>query len=288
MLAGLVGKSGLLTIEDSYELSSPQKVIFNCPNKNKKVTSILSGPISFSIQSHWESWLATASGVLPGGNIANLLDPLDTASQLISATSIRQPWFGRKTWKGTDPFSFDIPVVFQATTSPKDDVWVPLAALLSFLYPRIKGFSGWLGEKATELLGNLISTYEIPGPSILYPYNKENKEKSGDVVEVSIGNFLFFEGCYLESTNVEIPPTFGPDGFPLYAKVNVKVTVMDTNYVSADGSFLTNGFAGALIDGGKLSQLMHTVEEKMEAAWEEAKSGLGDLKPDPSRDLLSR
>jgi hypothetical protein len=60
------------------------------------------------------------------------------------------------------------------------------------------------------------------------------------VVQVSVGDHLFFSACYLTQVSISLNPSLDTKGYPLSAKVKVSLECMDASLVTEAGEFHTN------------------------------------------------
>jgi hypothetical protein len=140
---------------------------------------------------------------------------------------------------------FDLPVQFVSYNNAREEVFLPVTGLLSFLYPRLNG--EYQGDKG------LLETYFIPGPTIDC---RPGYSGSGDNVEISLGDFLHFTGCYITSVSLTIANSFSLDGWPHNVKAVVSFDVMDVSYVSKDGGFMESGLRNQAV---RLGQTLENV-----------------------------
>jgi hypothetical protein len=222
----------LVHVHDVYSIGSQSIVTFNCPGKYKVVRAALSGPCGLSVNAVWEGYFNSAGG---GAGIVTLLEGV---AQLAQGRTASQPWFGRKSWQSTSPLKFDIPIRFLSRFNAHDEVYLPMVGLLSFLYPRLDATSGETDKT------NLFSKYFVPGPNLFYAADaKEDSSlfglgSGGDPVEISIGSFLHFQGCYINSINFTIENSFNLEGYPHNVEARVSFEAMDVSFVNFDGSFM--------------------------------------------------
>lgn len=161
-----LGRSGFITTEDEYsdgiKLSltssfnaapSPQEVIIKCQNKNRRVCSYLSSPIKFSGKANWKEMFGGGLGSAVGTGIS----ALNNIAQYFKGVTIQQPWMNKKLYQSTNPISFTLDLNFVAEEDAKADVWDPLVALLSFVYPRLLQGSGTF-EKTDKVTGVTTKT----------------------------------------------------------------------------------------------------------------------------------
>jgi hypothetical protein len=144
-------------------------------------------------------------------------------------------------WVSTTPFKFSLPLRFVSRFDAYKEVFLPVMGLLSFMYPR-------LSEEEKEYdTADVLSQYFIPGPNIFY--NLKNPEGEvfnlggggGDRVEISMGHFMSFSGCYLTSIGLTIENSFNVAGFPHNVAAQVDFEAMDVSFVNFDGGFMENG-----------------------------------------------
>jgi hypothetical protein len=234
------GQSGIISLEDTYAAATPQKVVLKrsfsgnsvAKQKSISITGLLSGPLQFHVNSHWQSLLNGANGAV-GSIASSILSGADTIAQTVAGRSIRQPWFGRKTWQGTDPLSFVVPMEFVAYVDAKTEVYDPMVGLMSLLYPRASN------EAYSEDTTALLSTYFIPGPTLFYP-SELIKNNTGDTISVTVGSLISFSACYVEGLTITVYNSFTPDGYPQRISCTVSVTSMDTPFVNQDGTFMNS------------------------------------------------
>jgi hypothetical protein len=230
LLLGALAKVG--HTHDEYSVSEKCVIEFTCPNKNRTVRGILSEGISLAVQSTWQSLFSGAAGAALGSQI---WDIADSAHQIFKGTTVRKPWFGRKIWHGTNPMHFELPVQFLSYENAYNEVFLPTMALLSFLYPRLE-------EERETSEGGLIERFFVPGPPINWELGTSKGDTEGDRVEIKMGQFLEFHGCYLTQVQLQIANSFSLAGWPHNVKATVGFDVMDVAYVSHSGSFMEDGF----------------------------------------------
>lgn len=238
----LFGTSGALSYEDTYQLTDSHRVKFFCPAKTRLISGALASPISYSVQSNWESWLSNSTGGI-GGGAYKIVDTIDKLSQAFTGNSINQPWLGRKLWRGTTPLSFQFDVKFVSTGDALSQVWKPALGLTSFLYPRATG-----DTSDRKGLFSAFNLYKVPGPSFFdnasdsSSTDTQNKDvytkHQGDHVEVYLGKHISFKSCYLEDLKVTFSPSLDANGVPISAVCSVKITAQDSSFVKANGEFL--------------------------------------------------
>lgn len=286
------GMSGLLTREDTYndklnvgmladgstsmlaDISS-QEVIITCSGKKRRVSSYLSEPLKFSAKANWQEMFGGGVMSIAGTGLGLLTD----LAQYGKGWTVQQPWMNRKLYKSTTPLSFTLKLPFIATSvdTAKEEVWDPLEALLSFVYPRKLSKEDGTDVSATEALGDsklvqvsmkkqsavnneenhvnaedvgvlpaflgLFKAYAIPGPGLRFGMSAGDQSTHGDNVAISIGQFLSFSACYLESVEVELSEVMTPNGYPTSGTATVQATCMEANYCKNDGTFYFNGFS---------------------------------------------
>ena len=225
--------------QDDYSPDSSGILTFNCPGKKREVKTILSGPINVSVNSQWTK-LFNAVGDIG----SRLVDVADNIHQILSGGTIRQPWFGRKLWTGTEPLKFNLPIRFVSFLNAKTEVMDPMMDLLSMVHPRVNENSG------SDSFG--FNDYVIPGPSIFYTPGKEGGPGAkGDRVEISLGEFLHFQGCYITNVNFNIENSFNLEGLPHTVGGNVSFESMDIAFVDRQYRFMNDGFRDPAVDLSK-------------------------------------
>jgi len=270
MALGLsLGDRELTTTHDTYVVpgmydpSNACRVHIFCPGKKLSIFAMMSEGFNIDVKSNWKGLFEGAIGGLLGGG---LLDIGDNIAQFLGGVSIRQPWFGRKYWTGTTPLKFRLGFQFVSFLDAKEEVFKPMKSLLSLLYPRITS-TGDAG---------LLSTYIIPGANIFYNVPRNTSGDKGDRVEIYLGNFLRFKGCYISDINLVVENSFSTDGFPHCVKANMIFETMDVAYVENDGSFMEDGFKDASVDiGGMFAQVQGLAAGFGETLVKGGKKGVG-------------
>jgi len=258
-------KSGVYIKEDTYDVSDAQTVCFYCPHKHSTIYGTINDNIALNIASTWKNWMSGFGSV--GSALTKLTDSISIDGQLTGAQSFQQPWISRKLWSNTSPLSFDVPIIFTATTDAETDVWKKVLKMAALLFPRLcttetsstldttsithtlayqtnaKGETNATPNATGVAIANVINSinqhYTIPGPSPFYESGKINNANAsnGDPVVVIIGNLIAMNNCYIESASIDISKTLDARGFPLMAKITTKVTAMDSNYCNENGDF---------------------------------------------------
>jgi len=258
----LPDKDDYLRVHDEYKISAGQIVVLSQAVKGT-VVGMLSGSFSLDVQSQWDELLKSQ------GNMGKVVGFADYATQTLAGNTLRQPFFGRAIWKGTSPISFEIPMIFSTWADAKTDVYEPMIKLLSYLYPRINKDTSDDGDD-----GTLLSTYFVPGPTILSTEADDPSGRHGDVVRVRIGvssnnkSFIDFKKCYIKGLNINVANNFDDNGYPNKIDVRVQISAFQGLYVNKDGSFLTEGIgsnatsADALLT--KCSNLNDTIQDFFE------------------------
>lgn len=225
-----LSKVGLVRFEDLYTADENTLVVISCrakaPEGKNSIRAILSSDLNFNVAATWESAVGAGSS-FPGSRV---LTGADKVFQSLSGHSIQQPWFGRKTWKGTAPLTFQMTIRFVAWDNPLKQVKEPMMKLLSLVYPRL---SSEVGPEGTL---PALSTYYIPGPSLFYP-NPVTDGFDGDAVSIRVGNMIYYQACYIEAVNIRVPNIFSDQGLPLMCEATLTVTSMDVSVVKKDGTF---------------------------------------------------
>jgi len=243
-----LGVSDLVTSHDTYSpppIASPCRVLISCPGKGKNILAMLSGDLRVNVKSHWKSLFDGAIG----GGIGKILGIIDNIEQIFG-NSIRQPYFGRKYWQGTDPIKFSLSFQFVAFSNAKEEVYKPMVSLMSLLYPR--------KSSAGEVAG-LFSSYIPPGPNLFYDTQSDASKDDGDRIVISLGNFMSFKGCYVTDFQSEIANSFSTDGYPHCVNVSMEFETMDVAFVSYNGAFMENGFTDASVTLGAFLQQLKGV-----------------------------
>jgi hypothetical protein len=219
---------------DFFTIGNQTVVSFSCAGKNKTVRSPLSGSFNLSVQSQW-------NGLFEGAGGSTLLGIVNGVLKAATSRSVTQPWFGRKAWGGTTPLKFSLPLRFISRFNAYKEVYLPVTGLLSFMYPRLDD------ENAAGDTASVLSTYFIPGPNLFY--TKGGGENlfglggaEGDRVEITIGQFMSFSGCYLTSINLNVENSFNVEGWPHNVAAQVEFEAMDVSFVNFDGGFMQDGF----------------------------------------------
>ena len=252
----------------------PQLVTLFCANKHKMVTGILKNSFGLSAKANWTPFL--------GGNkitkfIKDTSETVNNTLGWIEGKSMQQPWFNRKVYSSTNPLKFDLDLVFYAEDDPVNDVWNPIHALLTFVYPKVVidtasgkevGAGGYLknqfdkyvsNDKAKERLeevvgffgavtsdtvvGDSVNAFKLfnpPGPTVAFDKKaaENKKENQGDPVTVQIGSLWNLEGCYIEDLSIKFFNSWSVEGYPLAAEAKLSVSLMDSCYVDGNNELL--------------------------------------------------
>jgi hypothetical protein len=249
-------------IHDVFSIGDQSIVKFTCDGKHKTIKAPLSGAFNLSVQSHW-------TGLFDGsGGGSAILGYIDSLTQAFLNKTITQPWFGRKAWTGTTPFKFSVPIRFVSRFNAYKEVYLPVTGLLSFLYPRIDSADAETGG------ADVLAAYLVPGPSVFYAEEEGGKEldgglfglggSGGDRVEISVGSFIQFSGCYLTSIDLTVENSFNVDGYPHSVGGTVNFEAMDVSFVHFDGSFMQN----------KLGNQAFKVDEVLNGALKNGEEGV--------------
>jgi len=265
----LLGGLNYLVKHDSYsppdqgDSGNACRVRIYCPGKGISISAMLSEGLNISVKSTWKSLFDGAIG----GTMGKLIGTIDNIAQGLYGYTIRQPYFGRKYWTGTEPMGFSLTFQFVSFSDAKKEVYDPMVGLLSLLYPRIGGSNAGIFQK-----------YIIPGPNLFYNVVTGAAGNDGDRVEISLGKFLFFKGCYIPSIALHIENSFSTDGYPHCVKVEMSFETMDVAYVNPDGSFMENGFEDASVDlGGSVEMLRGFARGVVDKTSDALKRGGGAL-----------
>ena len=273
-----LGDTNSLITHDKYEPPENNRIVFYCENKKRAVQTVLSGPISLTVNSKWEG-IFNAVGDL-GSNLVNILD---MGSGVLQSNSIRQSWFGRKMWKGTDPLKFTLPIRFVSFEDAEKEVLHPMMDLLAMVYPRE---SGDPIPTNTPLIGGLgLKLYKIPGPGLFYSTDGSGdggRDDDGDRVEISMGSFLQFKGCYITSVTFNIENSFSLEGIPHTVEGKVSFESMDVAYVDSDLNFMRSGFSDpSVVVADGVSEMRDFVGNLVRDPIGTIRDGLGNLLPTP-------
>jgi hypothetical protein len=259
-------------VHDLYSIGEQSVVKFYCEGKHKTVRAPLSGSFNLNVQSHW-------NGLFDGaGGGSQLLGILDSLKQVFQNKTISQPWFGRKMWVGTTPFKFSLPIRFVSRFDAYKEVFLPAMGLLSFMYPRLND-EDQIDGKAV----NALSSYFLPGPNIFYALASEGSDFNlgtggGDQVEISMGNFLNFTGCYLTAINLTVENSFNIAGYPHNVGAQVDFEAMDVSFVNFDGGFMETGLGNQAMYMDKvLEGALKTAQDAFNSAEEGVTGGIEKL-----------
>jgi hypothetical protein len=254
-------------VHDLYTIGDPSVVRFYCPGKHKTVRAPLSGSFNLSVQSRW-------NGLFDGtGGGSQLLGIIDSFAQALGNHTLSQPWFGRKLWGGTTPFKFSLPVRFVSRFDAYKEVFLPVMGLLSFMYPRLVTE---VDEESERGVANALSMYFVPGPNVFYALGDEEGglgAGNGDRVEISMGSFLNFTGCYLTSINLTVENSFNLAGYPHNVGAQVDFEAMDASFVGVDGSFMERGLGNQAF---KMNEELKAAMETAQKAVEDGGNGIMD------------
>jgi hypothetical protein len=276
MSVGGVGWGSLLQeqpfVHDLYTLGNQSVVKFYCEGKNKTVRAPLSGSFSINVQSRWNEIFGGSGG---GSTLLGIVDHL---AQALGNKTVAQPWFGRKMWGGTTPFKFSLPLRFISRFNAYKEVYLPMMGLLSFMYPRLNNDQQGEAGKDTA---DMLSTYFLPGPNIFYSVTDSEENSSfnlglggGDAVEIELGKFISFSGCYLTSVSLTVENSFNLDGYPHNVGAQVEFEAMDVAFVNFDGSFMETGFGNQAL---MLNDQIKSAVSNIKTAADRGASGLSDI-----------
>jgi hypothetical protein len=145
-----------------------------------------------------------------------------------------------------------------------------MVGLLSFMYPRLDA----AGQK-NDVAG-VLSTYFVPGPSLFYTRSDPDNSPfgvAGDRVEIKMGSFLDFKGCYLTSMSLTVENSFNRQGYPHSVHAQVDFDAVDVSFVNYNGSFMETGFADQdLVMNKELLEAANQVKEKVDTVTKAGKS----------------
>lgn len=252
---------------DNFTLTDENLVTIWCPQRGKSFSAPLCSPFQLNGIAQWESL-----GASPLGNV---LGVVDKAAGALTGTTIKQPWFARKYWKGTDPLSFSFVMDLWAKENAEKEVFRPCETLVGFLYPRNNPSAG----------SGVLRTFIPPGPNLFTGYNSEGKMSTGllsealdsspgDYFSITVGNMLYLELCYINTVSVNFSPVLDETGFPHQATVTVSVTSFDSGVVGHDGSYSISQSGNLALTAG---QLKDSVCEIGKQAIDKAKDVVGNV-----------
>jgi len=236
-----------ITLYDRYTLPSEKastnacQVRIHCPGKQRTIYAMLSEGFVISSKSEWKSLFGSGGSGVAGADLGKVIGIIDNSAQFIAGYTLRQPYFGRKYWCGTDPLKFSLTFQFVSFSDAKADVYDPMVSLLSLLYPR---------KSSLDETAHLFEAYFIPGPNLFYNVSSGSNGDDGDRVEITMGNFLSFKGCYINSVSFHVENSFSTDGYPNCVKAEMAFETMDVAFVNGDGAFMEKGFGDASVDIG--------------------------------------
>lgn len=192
-----------ITLHDTYNADSQNLNIFiECERRGIFVESLIPQDISFKTSAKWESFF---------GNLDNngIISTVDSAVQLFSGYSIQNPILKRKIWKGSEPMSFSLPLIFFSMTDAKNEVFQPAQDLLNLCLPR---------QLATNKL-----VFEVPGPVPV-----SGTSGKGLPVNVYIGQWLALKSVYIQDVEVRFSSAT-QNSYPTRADVTVTIGMLDAS-----------------------------------------------------------
>jgi len=270
MLDFLTGSTSPIVTNDNYSVpshlagSNGCRVKIECPGKGRTIYAMLSRGFSIDGKSEWKGLFQSALG---GDMGLKVLDIADNIMQTLSGKSIRQPYFGRKYWCGSQPLRFSLTFQFVSFSNAKVDVFNPMIDLLALVFPRLDGNGDTAGA---------FSKFFIPGPNLFYNSKSGASKDDGDRVESSMGNFLYFRGCYLHSVKFTVENSFSTDGYPNCVDATIDFETMDVAFVEGDNSFMRHGFKDPSVDlGEQVQKMKELAANTVQLATKMVKSGAG-------------
>lgn len=233
---------------DIYTASEEQIVVIS-GRCRKTVTAILSDDIAINSSAAWQGFFGDVGGI--GGNLGKIFRALNT----VGGRSLQQPWMTRKQYQSSTPISFTVPMHFAAVRSAKAEVWDPVLALYSYVYPRListenggfffdsaairknaetyEAFPKALAETVASLNG-AMHEFAVPGPT---PFG-DKTAGNNDPIQLQLGVYGTFTNCYVTNVAGNISHVVDADGYPTSADVTVTVCLQDNCFlVGANGEF---------------------------------------------------
>jgi hypothetical protein len=196
------------------------------------IIALLQSSINLSVDSLWEHFIPTDYGV-EGWVDSAVQAATGGKVSMVSRASMRRKW------KGSTPMEMTLALKFQAINSAKIDVVAPCQELQALALPSE-------GPATTELSSarsfwQALPFLSPPGPSpfstedilninknLVLKAKKEailNTGRGGDLLFITLGNFVTFENVIVKKVIVEYDPRFDSEGQPVSATVNI---VFDT------------------------------------------------------------
>ena len=192
------------------------------------IIGLLQSSISMSVDSMWEHFLPTQYS-----EFSWVEDVVQIATK--GNTSLVNKATMRRKWKGSTPMEMSLTLKFQAIIDAKADVIDPCKELQALALPS-EGPSKDKIRGAGDIWGAL-PFLSPPGPT---PFSTEdilnvNKDsvlnakrdamlrggRGGDLIFITLGNFVTFENVIVKKVIVEYDPKFDFEGQPVSATVNI-------------------------------------------------------------------
>jgi len=105
-----------------FSYTNACRVLIRCPGKKIEIGAMLSEGFSIDAKSEWKSLFASG---MAGMDMTKILGVIDNSAQIIAGHSIRQPYFGRKYWVGTEPLKFQLALQFVSFSNTYIEVYKP-------------------------------------------------------------------------------------------------------------------------------------------------------------------
>jgi hypothetical protein len=163
--------------------------------------------------------------------------------------------------------------------------WVATSDAYAQVYQPAQGVMGLLHPRNTSPTGDVLTSYAIPGPGLfdsLAGVGKpvtpggtvEVKDERGntlinfkaaeaDRVTITVGNFLRFYMCYLETANISFDNVFSVTGYPMHATAEVKCSCNDALFAKRDGTFMEEGVQEQAMALGGITSFLATLAKDL-------------------------
>jgi len=190
------------------------------------IIGLLQSSINLAVDSMWDHFLPTAYSEF--GWIDNLLQTATGVSAVTKATM-------RRKWKGSTPMEMTLTLRFQAISNAKLDVVAPCQELQALALPSSGTASSNLSS--FENVWGSLPFLSPPGPSpfVLEGILNTNVDavlntkreailsgsRTGDLIFITLGNFVTFENVIVKKVMVEYEPRFDCNGQPISGTVNI-------------------------------------------------------------------
>lgn len=224
-----------------------------CENKGVIVSAPLVQDITTSINNQWSDFFQ--GGLF--GSALGILDQISTATVAWSGASLYQPYMSRKMWKGSSPLSFQLDFNFVATTDAKTDVVDKINAIAVMATPH-KGTKSDIKKLLEDTLAQnksdkeedplsvskvkdvttdvtqfVVDMYDLvaqkwvsPGPAVIP--SDDSKSRQDAPITVLLPMYGTLKNCYIENVSITTSKSLDINGYPLGAKVSVKISRMDS------------------------------------------------------------